>query len=328
MPGRPAKRRLRQGKVIGVFDPWSSPLCTCPLKYSLNPYTGCSHFCLYCYATAYIGVRPSTPKKDYKRRLLSDIESGRIDPRYHIDISTSSDPYPPEEERHRLTRWTLEQLLPRGYRVLIITKGALVARDRDILARGNAAVTVTITTLDAGLAAKLEPGAPPPRERLRALRLLSEAGVPVGIRLDPVFPSLTDSEEQVRNVLEAAREAGARFVVTSTYKARPDNLKRMLSAFPELEKRYTRLYRVEGEWMHGYWYLPREIRRRMMELVRGIALRLGYEFATCREGFPDMHTAPTCDGSHLIPLRIRPRGIHRPISSYTRGADEGSQARG
>ncbi|KSW12747.1 radical SAM protein [Pyrodictium occultum] len=305
MPGRGRRPLLPEGRLIKTFDPWGSSLCTCPVKYSLNPYTGCSHFCLYCYATAYIGVRRSTPKKDYRERLLRDLV--RIDPRYHIDISTSSDPYPPEEERYRLTRWTLEQLLPRGFRVLIITKGALVARDANILSQGNAAVTMTITTMDRRLAARLEPGAPPPRDRVRALEKLNEAGVPLGIRLDPVFPGLTDSEEMIQEVLEAARAAEARFVVTSIYKARPDNLRRMLEAFPELEEEYRRLYPAGRRWINGYWYAPLEVRARIVERVRRIALRLGMEFATCREGMQHLHTAPTCDGSHLIPLRIRPR---------------------
>ncbi len=296
---------LRSGRVVNAFDPWGSPLCTCPPKYSLNPYTGCSHFCIYCYATAYIGRRPSTPKKNYKERLLYDILHV-IDPRFHIDMSTSSDPYPPEEERYRLTRWSLEQLLPRGFKVLIITKGALVARDADLLSRGNAAVTMTITTMDETLARKLEPNAPPPRERVRALSKLRGAGVPVGLRLDPVFPYLTDDRDSIREVLEAAYAAGVRFVVTSTYKARPDNLKRFVEVFPELRERYERLYKREGRWMYGYWYLPEKLRLEIMLRVKGEAERLGMEFATCREGFPQLHTARTCDGSHLIPLRINP----------------------
>jgi len=307
-----ARKAPRAGRVINVFDPWSSPLCTCPLKYSLNPYTGCSHFCLYCYATAYIGVKPSTPKRDYKRRLLADIESGRLDPRYHIDISTSSDPYPPEEKKHSITRWTLEQLLPRGYRVLVITKSSLVTRDKDVLSRGNAAVTITVTSVDASLARRLEPGAPPPQERIGALRALSQSGVPVGLRLDPVFPHITDSDDQIRAVLEQAYDAGARFVVTSTYKARPDSLRRMLQEFPEHERHYRELYQAKGEWMHGYWYLPYRLRVELMLRVRRIALELGMEYATCREGLQSLHTAPTCDGSHLIPKRVRPQKAARP----------------
>ncbi len=289
--------------MIRVFDPWSSPLCTCPPKYSLQPYTGCSHFCLYCYATAYIGVRKSTPKDRLIERLRHDLRRV-VDPCLVINMSTSSDPYPPEEKVYRLTRRVLELLIPQGYRVLITTKSSLVARDADILAEGNAAVTITITTMDEKLAKRLEPGAPSPQERIEAIRILRERGVPVGLRLDPLLPGLNDDEESVKEVLEAARDAGARFVVTSTYKARPDNLKRVLAAFPHLRDMYIRLYRREGRWMHGYWYLPEHLRGDMILRVRRIALRLGFEFATCREGFVDLHTAPSCDGSHLIPERV------------------------
>ncbi len=295
---------MKNGKVVRVFDPWGSPLCTCPPKYSLQPYTGCSHFCLYCYATAYIGRKKSTPKKDFVKRLKHDIERV-IDPNYHIDMSTSSDPYPPEEEQYRLTRAALELLLPRGFKVLIITKGSLVSRDVDILVKANAAVTMTITTLDKSLAAKLEPGAPPPRDRLAALEVLAQNNVPIGVRLDPVIPRLNDDENSIREVLEAVSSIGAKFVVTSTYKARPDNFKRMAAAFPEHAPYWRRIYLEEGKWVHGYWYAPFHLRKSIMERVRKIALNMGMEYATCREGLAFLHTARTCDGSHLIPSRIR-----------------------
>ncbi len=295
--------KRRSGLVVRYFDPWGSPLCTCPPKYSLQPYTGCSHFCLYCYATAYIGVKRSQPKDRFIERLKVDLKRF-VDPCLPINMSTSSDPYPPEERVYRLTRKALELLIPAGYKVLITTKSSLVARDAELLAKGNAAVTITITTMDERLARRLEPGAPPPRDRVEALRVLHEMGVPVGIRLDPILPALNDDEHSIREVLEAAREAGARFVVTSTYKARPDNLRRVLAAFPELERLYKRLYREEGVWMHGYWYMRPEKRLEIIQRVRRLALKLGFEFATCREGFKHLHTAPSCDGTHLIPSRI------------------------
>ncbi len=302
LPRRPKPADLRPGRVVRVFDPWSSPLCTCPPKYSLQPYTGCSHLCLYCYATAYIGRRKSTPKKNFIERLLYDVRHV-VNPKYHVDMSTSSDPYPPEEAKHMLTRMALGILVKHGIKVLIVTKGSLVARDVNIISRGRVAVTMTITTLDKTLAAKLEPGAPPPSERIRALKILHESSVPVGLRLDPIIPYLNDDPFSVRNVLEAAYSVGVRFVVTSTYKARPDNLKRMSEAFPDLAAKWRRMYVNEGRWMYGYWYLDAKVRAKLMEMVRREALRLGMEFATCREGMVHLHTAPTCDGSHLIPYR-------------------------
>jgi len=297
------------GRAISVFDPWKNPLCTCPFKYSLQPYTGCSHRCLYCYATAYIRVRRSVPKSDFLRRLARDLL--RADPRVPISMSNSSDPYPPEEQRYMLTRRALEMMIPRGFRVLIVTKGALVARDADILSRGNAAVTITITTLDEGLARRLEPGAPPPGSRLRAIEELVEAGVPVGVRLDPVIPFLNDDPKEIEELIDTIASIGVKFVVTSTYKARPDNLKRMKEGFPELAERFDRLYRIEGERIHGYWYLRRELREKLLRPVIDVARKRGLEYATCREGFrgPEWFRAGSCDGTHLIPQRIPPRKV-------------------
>ncbi len=298
---------IGRGMVLTVFDPWNNPLCTCPFKYSLHPYTGCSHQCLYCYATSYIRVRKSIPKKNFIQRLLRDLE--RADPRILISMSNSSDPYPPEEKEYMLTRKTLEILLPRGFKVLVVTKGSLVSRDKDLLSKGNAAVTMTITTLDESLAKKLEPNAPPPHDRIRALRELIEHGVPVGVRVDPIIPYVNDDEEMIRELVETLASIGVGFIVTSTYKARPDNLKRMKEAFPEIAAKLDKLYRVEGTWIRGYWYLPLELRKKLLKPVIEAARRHGLEYATCREGLTskEWFNARSCDGTHLIPLRITPK---------------------
>ncbi len=306
------RERCRRCRVVRLFDPWGSPLCTCPPKYSLHPYTGCSHLCLYCYATTYMGFRRSVPKKGFLEKLRRDLKW--LDHRFVINMSTSSDPYPPEEAIHRLTRETLKLLLPAGYRVLITTKGSLVTRDTDLLLEGNAAVTITITTLDREVAAKMEPGAPSPRERLDAVEKLASEGVPVGVRIDPIVPGVNDDPGELRLLVREVFSAGARFIVTSTYKARPDNLSRMASAFPELKEAWRNLYRVRGRWMHGYWYLEEPLRIRLLEPVVSEASRLGMEYAVCREGFrnPRFLRARSCDGSHLVPLRVKPGGSRWP----------------
>jgi len=298
---------IGRGMVLSVFDPWSSPLCTCPFKYSLHPYTGCSHQCLYCYATSYIRVERSTPKKDFIKRLLRDLE--RANPQIPISMSNSSDPYPPEEAAYKLTRKTLEILLPRGFKVLVVTKGALVARDADLLSKGNAAVTMTITTLDENLAKRLEPGAPSPRERINALRVLVEHNVPVGVRVDPIIPFLNDDESEIKELIETLASIGVKFIVTSTYKARPDNLKRMKKGFPEIADKLDRLYRASGEWVRGYWYLPLILRKKLLRPVIEAARKMGLEYATCREGLTsrEWFNAKSCDGTHLIPLRVEPK---------------------
>ncbi len=306
-PKRKTNTYIGRGRVLTVFDPWNNPLCTCPFKYSLHPYTGCSHQCLYCYATSYIKTRRSIPKKNFIERLLTDLE--RANPQIPISMSNSSDPYPPEEGEYKLTRRTLEILLPRGYKVLVVTKGALVARDKDLLAKGNAAVTVTITTLDMSLAQRLEPFASTPRDRLRAIRELVEHGIPVGVRIDPIIPFINNDEKGIRELVETLASIGVKFIVTSTYKARPDNLKRMKTGFPEIADKLDKLYRGEGSWIRGYWYLPLELRKKLLKPVIEYARRNGMEYATCREGLTsrEWFNARSCDGTHLIPLRVKPR---------------------
>jgi len=291
---------VKRLKVIRVFDPWGSPLCTCPPKYSLHPYTGCSHYCLYCYATAYLGRKPSIPKKDFWRRLRHDLEFINHD--LVIELSTSSDPYPPLESWTLLTRGALEILVSRRARILITTKSDLVVRDKDLLLETPSAVMITITTLDDSLARKLEPGAPPPSQRIRALEILSSYGVPVGARIDPIIPGLNDDPDMLMELVDRVVEAGAKHIVSSTYKARPDNLKRMTEAFPELESLWRKLYLENSVPIHGYRYLRDSLRRKLLEPVVSRAREHGVTYAVCREGFRDrlFFNSPSCDGSHLI----------------------------
>ncbi len=304
MPTSNSRRlRLPRGAVLAPFDPWKSSLCTCPFKLSLNPYTGCSFKCIYCYATAYIGLRDSEPKKEFLRRLRRDAQ--KWPPGTLVNIGTSSDPYPPEEAHYKLTRVALEFLLPRGYRVLITTKGTLYAkRDLDLLAKWSAAVTPTITTLDEGLALIIEPGAPTPAARLEAAKYAARAGVPVGARVDPIIPFFNDNEYELRKLVGKLYEVGVRFIVTSTYKARPDSIARF-RGLGGAGARLYRLYREHGVRVNGYIYLPRSMRERLLRPVVEEARRLGMEYATCREGLAgrEWFNAPSCDGSHLIPQR-------------------------
>ncbi len=290
-------------QVIRLFDPWKSPLCTCPLKYSLHPYTGCSHFCLYCYATSYIGLKPSTPKKDFLKKLRRDLRF--IDKKLLVELSTSSDPYPPIEKSIELTRKTLSILHEYRVRTLITTKSNIVVRDIDLLKKMKAAVMITITTLDQSLAKKLEPGAPSPKERLIALKKLSEEGIPVGVRIDPIIPYLNDEPSELRELVDAVIAYGAKHIVTSTYKARPDNFRRLITVFSDLKSRLYNLYYMRGERIRGYRYLPSNMRKQLLHYVTSRAREKGVTYAVCREGFQGIEyfNAPSCDGSHLIMLK-------------------------
>ncbi len=277
--------------VLRPFDPWKSPLCTCPRKYSLHPYTGCSHLCLYCYATSYIGRKPSTIKRKFLQRLKKDLK--RADPRIPVELSTSSDPYPPEELSLGITRESLELLRGEGFRVLITTKGVGFVRDEGLYQ----GAMVTITTLDKELASKLEPRAPSPDKRLDALSSIESRK---GVRIDPIIPFLTDDIRSLKDLIKSVRDTGAEHIVFSTYKAKPDNFKRIVLAFPEMSELWRSLYYKEGEKISGYRYLKAKLRYRILKPLVEETLRLGMTASVCREGFPDLLMAPSCDGTHLL----------------------------
>jgi DNA repair photolyase len=187
---------------------------------SINPYRGCEHGCIYCYARpthSYLNLSPGLDfetkiiaKRNIAAVLRAELSSRSYEPRL-IAIGSATDCYQPVERELRLTRSVIELLHETRHPFSLVTKSSGVERDLDLIApmaaQGLAAVYVTITTLDAALARKLEPRAAAPHRRLRLLRTLAEHGVPCGVSLAPHIPFLTDDMEQV---LEAAWEAGAR----------------------------------------------------------------------------------------------------------------------
>jgi DNA repair photolyase len=284
-------------EVINLFDPWKNKLCSCPIKYSFSPYTGCSHNCLYCYASSYIpNFFICRPKKDIVKRLMHDIK--KIDKKIYISIANSSDPYPPLEKELKLTRECLNLLINNRFKILLITKSDIVKRDIDILSKAKVCVSFSITTLDENKAKKLEPNAPLPKERLNAIQKLIENNIPVSIRLDPIIPLINDDE--IENLIKEIFGIGVKHVTSSTYKARADNWKRMSAIFPEEMKKLEKLYFKDGERISNSYYLPKEIRYNLMEKVRNTCDKLGITFASCREGFYGLNTSKSCDGSHLI----------------------------
>ncbi|MDD5195253.1 MAG: radical SAM protein, partial [Candidatus Omnitrophica bacterium] len=155
--------------LITIFDPWKSNLCSCPDKFSLSPYTGCSHGCLYCYASSYIrNFSIVRQKKDFLKRLSSEVK--KLPPSSILAIANSSDPYLAQEEQLRLTRGALLVLKNYDLKINIVTKSALIIRDIEILkSLKKILVSFTLTTLDQTLSKKLEPRASLPKERLTAM---------------------------------------------------------------------------------------------------------------------------------------------------------------
>ena len=191
-----------------------------PFARSINPYRGCEHGCVYCYARpshAYVDLSPGI---DFETRLFYKADAARLlraelaRPGYRcmpIMLGANTDPYQPVEKRLRVTREILEVLLQARHPVTVITKGALVLRDLDLLQEFASMkllrVTVSLTTLDPELKRTLEPRAASPQARLRVIRALADAGVPVGVLTAPIIPAVNDAELEA--LLAAAAGAGA-----------------------------------------------------------------------------------------------------------------------
>jgi DNA repair photolyase len=197
------------------------------MDYCLNPYTGCGHACVYCYARfmlRFAGTKERWgcfvhPKVNCADRLLAQLR--RVKPT-RVMISSVTDPYQPAEARYGITRACLRLLAESACSVSILTKSALVVRDLDILRRcPRCDVGFSITTLDDHIAALIEPGAALPSERMEALRRLSDAGVHTWVFIAPALPGITDTEETFAAIVHAARAAGARRVATDPFSPYP-----------------------------------------------------------------------------------------------------------
>ncbi|MDW8062094.1 MAG: radical SAM protein [Nitrososphaerota archaeon] len=274
-------------------------MCTCPPKYSLSPYTGCGHMCRYCYITSYVryGFKPRV-KDRFISKLLLDLRNADLS--IPVSISNSSDPYTPEESTLKVTREVLRILASTGCKVIVLTKSSMVVRDIDILRRGIFTVSITITTLDDGIAEILEPYAPPPSSRIKALKMLSDAGIPCSARIDPIIPGINDDSKALAKLIGKLAEAGVKHIASSTYKAKPDNFRRLIETLPERSALLRRLYYEEGSIIHGVRYMPSRLRLDYMRMVKEVVEAYGITFSSCREGFRELQSSPTCDGTHLI----------------------------
>ncbi len=215
----PFKTSVTMERAKSVLQKQDSP--DLAFDHSLNVYRGCEHGCIYCYARpshAYLNLSPGL---DFETKLFAKPEAAQLlraelaKPSYQclpIALGVNTDSYQPIERELKIARQTLEVLVECKHPVSIITKSALIERDIDLLAQlardDLVQVFITVTTLDAEVARKLEPRAASPRRRLQAMQRLNEAGIPCGVLVAPVIPFLTDAE--LEQVLQAAYEHGAR----------------------------------------------------------------------------------------------------------------------
>jgi DNA repair photolyase len=216
--GRQVPTRVLPDASRSVLNHVDSP--DLPFSWSLNPYRGCEHGCVYCYARPFHEMIGLSCGLDFETTIVAKHDAPRLlrkalqKPSWEgemIALSGVTDAYQPVEKTLRITRGCLEVMAECGQPVGIVTKGRLVLRDLDLLQRlaavGAARVAVSVTTLDDDLARRLEPRASSPRARLETIRRLTDAGVPAVVMLAPVIPGLTDHEAPA--ILEAAADAGA-----------------------------------------------------------------------------------------------------------------------
>jgi DNA repair photolyase len=252
-----------------------------PFAWSLNPYMGCAHRCTFCYVRAFearaerpwddrygSSIRVKTNVAEVLRRELAR-PSWQHEP---VAIGAATDPYQPAEGRYRLTRACIEAFASAASPFSIITRGPLIVRDIDVLAeaarRADVSVTFSVPTLDQEIWRRTEPGTSPPRQRLRALSMLVEAGIDARVGMAPVLPGLSDRPELLAEVVREARAAGATGIWVNLLYLRQGTREHFLTAlerdWPELLPKYERLYRRGA-------YLPRQETDPVRERVRALA---------------------------------------------------------
>jgi DNA repair photolyase len=252
-----------------------------PFEWSLNPYMGCAHRCTFCYVRAFErrADRPSDHRYGASIRVKVNVaEVLRAElarPSWRGDgiaIGAATDPYQPAEGRYRLTRACLEVLRDAAASFSIITRGPMIVRDVDVLAeaaaRADVAVTFSVPTIDDEIWRKTEPGTAPPRQRLRAVRTLVDAGIRAGVGMAPLLPGLSDHPRELERVVVAAREAGACGVWANLLYLKPGTREHFLEClardWPELLPEYETLYERRA-------YLPNDVTRPAKENVRRLA---------------------------------------------------------
>jgi DNA repair photolyase len=256
-----------------------------PFEWSLNPYMGCVHRCTFCYVRAFErrADRPSGERYGTSIRVKVNVaEVLRAElarPSWQGDgiaVGAATDPYQPAEGRYRLTRSCVEALRDASASFHVITRGPLIVRDAALLAeaaaRADVSVTFSVPTVDEDVWRTTEPGTAPPLQRLRALRVLVDAGVRASVGMAPLLPGLSDHRSSIERVVVAAREAGACGIWANLLYLRPGTREHFLAClgrdWPELLPDYERLYARRA-------YLPQAETRPAKETVRLLARQHG-----------------------------------------------------
>ena len=254
-------------------------------NWSLNPYMGCAHGCTFCYVRAFerMADRPSDARYGTSIRVKTNLVevlrrelARRSWKREEVVIGTATDPYQPAEGHFRLTRSAIEALGKSRTPIGLITRGPMIVRDIDVLAaaseRAEVGVTFSIPTIDPEIWRLTEPGTAPPRQRLRALRALIDAGIDASVGMAPILPGLSDDPTKMADVVRAARDAGATSIWTNVLYLRPGTrehfLENLARDWPELLPMYLRLY-------GGRSYVTKDVLEPVRQRVRDLVAAHG-----------------------------------------------------
>jgi DNA repair photolyase len=255
--------------------------------WSLNPYMGCVHRCTFCYVRAFErrADRPSDDRYGTSIRVKVNVvdvlrkELARASwEGESVAVGAATDPYQPAEGRYRLTRGCIAAFAEASNPFSLITRGPMIVRDVDVLAdaarRAEVSITFSIPTVDEEVWSKTEPSTAHPRQRLRAVKELVDAGIKVGVGMAPILPGISDKPEQLREVVKAAREAGATGVWTNLLFLRPGTrehfLEHLAEDWPEQLPRYLELYEGRAYLRSGE---AKPLRRQVSALAREYGVR-------------------------------------------------------
>jgi DNA repair photolyase len=255
-------------------------------RWSINPYRGCQHACIYCFARPTHEFLGYDSGRDFETRIVVKMNAAEVlreqlrKPtwtRELIVLGTACDPYQQAELKYEITRKMLKVLVAFAQPVHMLTKSPSVLRDLDLWSQlakvADAQVAFSVPTLDEAVWKKTEPETAKPQKRLEAMRKLVDAGVPCGVMLAPVIPGVTDSKESIEAVMRAATESGASFVAPNVLNLKPGTKEWFMpvlrEAYPHLEGKYERYY--QGT------YAPKDYTREVVAVVGELRAKYGLD---------------------------------------------------
>lgn len=284
----------------------------------LDPYVGCSHGCLYCYTRFLPSFRAAPkPLREYPKLLSRTFKALKGTPVLSMPfrLSALTDPLQPLERIERITLATLDVVRRYSVPTILSTKSDYVALApwldpvKELAGEGKLIVQITLTNLDEAKSKILEPGAPPPEKRLRAMEVIASEGVPVVVRLQPIIPHINDGVEELEELLTSAAAAGAKQVIAECYRFSSwSDLDRIARAGGPLARKLLLNSELWERAVPGTHKRPVESYRvSKYEELRELTRKRGLLFSTCREPFFWLETAPNCCGIHMMKgYRLKP----------------------